>query len=181
MTTLRRERIQKFSKIIKEFLVGFDELPIAGMKAEIDELAALLADAAESKGERKTDETAEEYNVHLFRGDFHDFPEHLWGVAETLRDVWMFRLPAKPKKKTGKGEYAMWCAMMENVKDACGEFGTDVLIKVHADWKTGFKGGIAPYTVAKPSSLVNPCSGKARELRDGGSKSDERTSMLRTL
>ena len=157
--TLRRERIQKFEAILS----CLGKLT----QAEVEATAELLADAAASRTEAQTEETPEEYNVEVFRGDFREFPEHLWEIAKVLRDVWMFRLPPKPKTKSEKGQYAMWCLMMDNVKQACGEFGADVLVKVHADWRAGFKGAIAPYTVAQPSSLVNPCSGKAREMREG--------------
>lgn len=161
--TLRKERRRKFESILS--MLG------KLTQAEVEATAELLADAAESRTERaehKTDETPEDYNVELFRGDFREYPEHLWEIAKTLRDVWMFRLPPKSKIKKEKGQYAMYCLMMDNVKQACGEFGADVLVKVHADWKAGFRGAIAPYTVAQPSSLVNPCSGKAREMRDSG-------------
>jgi hypothetical protein len=171
MTTLTRERRQRFEAIIlsSELYAMAEEDQFAGKEERINAvkvLAYALADAAASRTELKTDETPEDYNVEVFRGDFREYPEHLWEVARVLRDTWMFRLPPKPKKKSEKGQYGMYCLMMDNVKQACGEFGADVLVKVHADWKAGYKGAIAPYTVAQPSSLVNPCSGKARELRD---------------
>jgi len=167
MQTLARQRREKFLEILEKY----EAYPRTGMELETvaewrKEVAAALADASASRTELATDETPEEYNVEMFRGDFREFPEHLWEFAKVLRDVWMFRLPPKPKKKSEKGQYAMWCLMMDNVKQACGEFGADVLVKVHADWRAGFKGAIAPYTVAQPSSLVNPCSGKAREMRE---------------
>jgi len=164
MQTLKRERRQKFEVILSAFS---DKLS----RAEIESTAELLADAAESRSEKKTDEPQGEYNVELMRGDWREYPEHLWKYAENLRDVWMFRLPAKPQKKSEKGQYKMWCMMLEELKEACGEFGADVLTKVHTDWRAGFKGGIAPYTVAQPSSLSNMARSKARELRDGLSMS----------
>jgi len=137
------------------------------------------------------EQTAEKANAPLFRGDFHDYPEHLWGIAETLRDVWKFNLPSKPQKKSSradKSQYGFYCQAMDAIKDACGEFGADVMVKVHADWKSKFRDGIAPYTVAQPSSLIHVCAGKARELREGGgsktsqsapiSKYDEKGNIL---
>ncbi len=156
--TLAKERREKFEAVLS----CLGKLT----QAEVEATAALLVEAAQSRTEAQQEETPEEYNVEVFRGDFREFPEHLWEFAKVLRDVWMFRLPPKPKTKSEKGQYAMWCLMMDNVKQACGEFGSDVLVKVHADWKAGFRGAIAPYTVAQPSSLVNPCSGKAREMRE---------------
>jgi len=62
---------------------------------------------------------------------------------------------------------------MEAIKQSCAEFGADVLVKVHADWKAGFKNGLAPYTVAQPTSLVNMCAAKARELREAPEQKSE--------
>lgn len=167
--TLRRERSQKFMAILEEKQVHPLE-PVIITSDELrkwrTELAHILADASLSISELRTDETAAAYNVTMFRGDFHDYPEHLWGIAECLRDVWQFRLPEKPKSKS-KGQYAFYCQSMDALKDACGEFGVEVLVKVHEEWKSKFKDGIAPYTVAQPTSLVNVCAGKAREMREG--------------
>jgi hypothetical protein len=115
---------------------------------------------------KKTDETPAEYNAELFRGDYRDYPEHLWEYARVLRDTWMFRLPEKPHKKKSKGQYAFYVMALDAIKDACAEFGTEVLVKVHTEWKARFRDGIAPYTIAQPTSLINVCAGKARELRD---------------
>ncbi len=159
---LRRELRKK----IKEVLIDADVLDVDNCGWLIDK----LADAAlEVSGiAKRTDETAAEYNAELFRGDWRVYPENLWKIAEALRDVWMFKLPAPPKKKSEKSEYAFYIQAMTAIKDACAEFGVSVLVKVHADWKAKFKDGIAPYTVAQPTSLINVCAGKARELREAG-------------
>ena len=112
-----------------------------------------------------TDEDQGEYNTELFRGDYRDYPQSVQEIARVLRDTWKFSLPEKPQKKS-KGQYGFYIQAMEAIKQSCAEFGADVLVKVHADWKAGFKNGLAPYTVAQPTSLVNMCAAKARELRD---------------
>lgn len=159
MQTLKRERRQKFEEILNNFS---DKLT----QAEIEATAELLAEAAESRSERKTDETAAEYNVELMRGDVNDYPEYLREIAKVLRDVWLFRLPPKPKGKSEKGQYGFYISSMDILKQSCAEFGADVLVKLHVDWRAGFKNGIAPYTIASPQSLVNVASGKAREMRE---------------
>lgn len=167
---LRRELRKKFEDVLSGFS---DKLTLP----EREPLAEMLADAAlEVSGiaKRKTDEEPGQYNAELFRGDWRDYPENLWKIAETLRDVWMFRLPAKPHKKNDKGQYALYIQSMTAIKDACAEFGESVLVKVHADWKAKFKDGIAPYTVAQPTSLINVCAGKARELREAGEVAQSR-------
>jgi hypothetical protein len=170
MTTLRRERRARFEQILSAF---DDKLS----RAEIEATAELLADASESRTERKTDEAQGEYNVELFRGDWRQYPEHLHKIAEVLRDTWKFVLPEKPKKGEGKGQYKFYVMAMDALKQACAEFGENVLIQVHTDWRAGFKGGIAPYTVAQPSSLVNMANAKARELREKNAESVRKVSV----
>lgn len=162
--TLTRERKQKFSAILEEQW-GF--IHSCEKDAVIEKLAEILADASMSRAELATEETAEEYNVDLFRGEYKDYPQSVQEIARVLRDTWKFTLPAKPQKQNKKGQYGFYIQAMESIKQSCAEFGADVLVKVHADWKAGFKNGLAPYTVAQPTSLVNMCAAKARELRDG--------------
>lgn len=178
--TLRRERRQKFEQIIRQsefYREGKLRWKEFYLENETLQLAEQLAIAAESQSEARQGEE----NVELFRGDFHEYPEHLWKVAEVLRDTWKFVLPAKPQKGKGKGPYSFFVMQMEDLKLACGEFGEDVLKKVYTDWKAGFKDGLAPYTVAQPGSLVNMARAKALELRQGKSDKPSVTSMIETI
>lgn len=171
--TLDRERRQKFMAILEAWYQ--DNPPTQHATEHNKHVTELLVAAAKSNSEkfypeRKTDETAAEYNTELFKGDWRQYPEHLQETARVLRDVWKFVLPAKPQKKTkefSKGAYKMFCFAMEQVKQSCGEMGVEkVLTALHEDWIKGFKNGIAPYTIAQPASLVNVAAGKAREMRD---------------
>jgi hypothetical protein len=57
MQTLRRERIQKFREIIlKSEIYMQSRIDVDELEAEVNEICAALADAAESRTERKTDE-----------------------------------------------------------------------------------------------------------------------------
>jgi hypothetical protein len=165
MTTLRRERKQKFTEILMKYYVGINE----GVLNE-------LLDAAESRSEKQT-ESAPEY----FRGDWRDYPEHLQKYAEVLRDTWMMVLPEKPHKGNGKGQYGMWCNALESIRQNCAEFGAELLKEVHADWRAKFRDGIAPYTVAQPTSLINPCSGKAIEKRSTKLQNQTKRSRIANL
>lgn len=62
MQTLRRERRNKFEKILSRFTDRFTQ-------AEIETLAELLADASESKSERKTYESKGAYSTAYLRGE----------------------------------------------------------------------------------------------------------------
>ena len=62
MTTLRRERRAKFEEILSRF---DDKLT----RAEIEEAAELLADAAERKSDKKTDEPQGIYSTAYRRGE----------------------------------------------------------------------------------------------------------------
>jgi len=165
--TLTAERRDKFEIILRE--EGLFDL---WKDSIVYELIDRLVLASLSRTERATDETAAEYNAELFRGDWREYPEHLHETARILRDVWKFVLPAKPQKKVkefSKGAYGMFCYSMEKIKQSCGEFGVErVLTALHEDWVNSFKDGIAPYTIAQPTSLVNVANGKAREMRESG-------------
>ena len=165
--TLTRQRRQKFLEIMDEYAVFIRKLSGNDVDEWRKKMADELVNASLSRTERATDDEAGEYNTELFRGDWREYPERLHKIAETLRDVWKFTLPPKPAKKEGKGQYSFYIQAMDAIKQSCAEFGADVLVKVHTDWKAGFKNGLAPYTVAQPTSLVNMCAAKARELREG--------------
>jgi len=158
--TLRRELRMK----IKQVLIDADVLDVDNCGWLIDKLTdATLSVSAIAK--RATDEDQAEYNTELFRGDYRDYPQSVQEIARVLRDTWKFSLPEKPQKKS-KGQYGFYIQAMEAIKQSCAEFGADILVKVHTDWKAGFNNGLAPYTVAQPTSLVNMCAAKARELRE---------------
>ena len=108
-----------------------------------------------------------DYNL-LFKGDFREYPEHLWNIAQTLQTEWGFALPTKPQKKHSKGEYAFFIMAMDDIKSAAGEFKAESLL---TDVRREFvdymekHGGVAPFTVGKPTALITSVSAKAREMR----------------
>jgi len=171
--TITAERREKFERVLLKFKVcpyDYATHPVS-LESWLQSLISELVEASLSRSERATDETAAEYNTELFKGDWREYPEHLHETARVLRDVWNFVLPAKPQKKTkefSKGKYSAFVYAMEQVKLSCGEQGVEkVLTALHDDWIKGFKNGLAPYTIAQPTSLINVAAGKAREMREG--------------
>lgn len=176
--TLTAERREKFEKVLIDFKVcpyDYATRP-ASIDPWLDSLVAALVDASLSRTERAKEGNQGEQHPELFRGDFRVYPEHLWGVAECLRDRWMFVLPDKPQKPTKKekGDYTKFCAAMESIKISCGEFGVKALEVTHDKWRAAFKDGIAPYTVAQPTSLINVVAATAREMREAGVPREEK-------
>lgn len=161
--TLARERKAKFSAILAKHLYNVPMLP-----QEAEELVNELVEASLSRTERKQEEPQDKVMASLFRGEYRDYPEHLWKIAECLRDVWMFRLPDKPNKtnKKDKSQYALYINAMEQIQISCAEFGIKPLVETHTKWRAAFKDGIAPYTVAQPTSLINVVAATAREMRE---------------
>jgi hypothetical protein len=108
-----------------------------------------------------------DYNL-TFRGDYREYPEHLWKIAQCLQTEWGFQLPDRPQKKRKGNEYGFFCMAMEDILSAASEFdATELLIKERKQFMEYIKKhqGIAPYTVAKPSALVNVVRSHAREAR----------------
>jgi hypothetical protein len=145
------------------------------------DVAEKVTDAVfEVSGIAKKEEPQDEVMKVLFRGDYHDFPEHLWDIARCLRDTWLFVLPDKPQKSTkkAKSQYALFCLSMEDIKTSCAEHGVKALEETHTKWRAAFKDGIAPYTVATPASLINVVAATAREMREQESLPKEVTRLL---
>ena len=91
--TLRRERIQKFAKIIQSSRIwklandSISPFETNTLCDDLSELAELLADAAESRGEKKTDETKGKYQLQgIEAAMFGDRP-----VTEQDLPVWEIR------------------------------------------------------------------------------------------
>lgn len=164
--TLRQERIEKVFEILESAYQDNPKKEEASIYNK--EKAILIVDNTFSRTELRTDEPAS-YNAEVIRGDWRDYPEHLHKIAECLRDLWMFSLPSKPSKinKKDSSKYKMFILAMEQIKESCAEFGIEALIKTHGKWIDGFNGGIAPYTIAQPTSLINPVAGTVIEMRNG--------------
>lgn len=94
-------------------------------------------------------------------GGLEDYPERIKEVLLEFVNLWKMKLPAKSQK-------GYWITGGEDLKDACGELGVEVLRQVRNDFADYMINhhGIAPYTVSSPNSLVNPARAKAGWMRD---------------
>lgn len=113
------------------------------------------------------DLSRQEPNVELMRGDYHDFPEHLWPYAKCIRDTWRISLPFKPKRGEKKSAFSFWITSMDELRQACGEHGVKVLEVLHKEYVEYAQshGGTWPHTVTGPQSLINVARGKAAHMR----------------
>jgi hypothetical protein len=112
------------------------------------------------------------------KGDYAQFGEGERPWAQRVCELWNLKPPIRKSK-----DFAYWITGVRELEDACGEFGVDLLDEVYADWKSEFKGGLCPFRVGNPNSLVKTARGKAGMKRQGISGvikqgKPERRSML---
>jgi DNA-binding MarR family transcriptional regulator len=116
----------------------------------------------------------------LFRGDHREYPDRLWDWALALRDEWLFTLPPKPRKNEGKSKYGFWIMAMDDLKSAAGEFGLSALDEIRGEFESymASHGGVAPFTVSGPQSLLNVMSAKVAQMRSTANLPMERSFNL---
>ncbi len=177
MTTLRRELRKKNESIVTEFISNSPAITDVTGDIKIKErerarFCDLLTDAAlELRGLKQTDDSPGEYRTGEWtHGDPTEYPERQWEWARLMRDELGFVLPNKPKKHSEKSQYSFWIMSFDDMINAAGEIGTDALKEVVKEFKEyGRKnGGVFPFNVAGPQSLVGVVRSKAAELRSRG-------------
>jgi len=96
---------------------------------------------------------------------YAQYPERIRPVVERMEKLWHFKPPQPSKKKNG--QYAFWLESCDEVLVSCGEFGVELLDKLHEDWRIYMEshGGCGPHTVSSPKSLVSAVLAKAALLR----------------
>ena len=96
---------------------------------------------------------------------YAQYPERIRPVVERMEKLWYFKPPQPSKKKNG--QYAFWLESCDEVLVSCGEFGVELLDKLHEDWRIYMEshGGCGPHTVSSPKSLVSAVLAKAALLR----------------
>jgi len=97
------------------------------------------------------------------------FPERLVPVVKRMVELWYFKAPDRARKNGRKGEYAQWIEACDDVLDACAEFSAKLLDDLHSDWQWYMdnNGGVAPFTISGPQSLVKSVRAKAALMRSG--------------
>ena len=98
--------------------------------------------------------------------DLSAWPEDVTDTIRKVCSLWKLRPPETKKSK------AYWIQSARELMDACGEFGVFLLEQVRIDFVSVMeeniaagRGGMAPYIVEGPNSLVKVARAKAGELR----------------
>jgi hypothetical protein len=147
--------------------IGDSEAKIGDSEAKIGDSTSPDPSLSIHKPSRVAGLSDEEKTTILFKGDFREYPEHLWEIAKSLQTDWGFALPERPRKNHAKTEFAKFCAAMEGLYLEAGNDAPALLKEVRAEFVAYMKthGGLAPFTVATPEALKKSLASKAREAR----------------
>lgn len=108
----------------------------------------------------RTADNDRKWKFHVSTGcEMEKWPEDTWDTLLYMWELFKLRPPTRKKQKV------FWIAGIGDLLDASGEFGADILKDVNMTWKSKFKNGIAPYTVAGPQSLVKETMAAAAQKR----------------
>jgi hypothetical protein len=99
----------------------------------------------------------------------YEYPEELSPLADQVCKLWMLKAPRKPRKTNERSEYSFWVTSLRDLLDACGEYGVELLTEMRSDYEAEMmsNGGLAPFMVTGPSSLVKSARAKAALKRQG--------------
>jgi len=138
------------------------------------ELTRVITDIVQEKKEKRTTEQIKQATEDaLFASfantsiDYAQFREELRPYAEKFCTLWKLPPPARPRKANPNSEYSQWIRFLEELKDACGEYGSDLLDDMYKEWRAGFKNGRAPFSVNTPGSITKSTRGIAGIKRQG--------------
>ena len=95
-----------------------------------------------------------------------DYPDNVREMCFEFCKLYHFDAPNKPKGKS-KSQFSFWIMSLTELVTASGEFGIDVLREHRRDFESYMQthGGVAPFTISSPQSLVNVVRGKAAQMR----------------
>lgn len=98
--------------------------------------------------------------------DLDQWPEEWWPWIKGLHQHFFL----SPPKKTKGGEYATWLKQFPDLRDACAEFGPELLADLGQEWwdETTAKKGRQPFTLARPKALVTRARSMVMVKRNGG-------------
>jgi hypothetical protein len=97
---------------------------------------------------------------------YAQFPEEILPVVDRMDKVWKFKIPSKNSKK---GDLSYFINSCRDLLSACGEYGVDLLDEMRNVWEEGMSthGGVAPFNVNEPQSLVKTMQGFTASKRRG--------------
>jgi hypothetical protein len=98
--------------------------------------------------------------------DLSKYPEDVKGTIAIVCQLWNLSLPSS------KSTVSFWIKEGRELMTSCGTVGTEAIKEVHKDYKKRMaeKGGLPPYDVTSPKSLVNVARGMAGRMREKGQK-----------
>lgn len=102
----------------------------------------------------------------LFHGvDVNAYPADVREVITVVSELWMLRPPRMSHTRGTRS--GGWIRGARDLKDACAEFGVDALREARGRFVDYMRshGGVAPFTVSGPFSLVNYVASVAGEMR----------------
>lgn len=133
---------------------------------------AYLAESQRKEVERKQRVAGIVNNSFLRTGiDVGSVREDLRDTARVFCNLFKIAIPS-PNEKKGS-PFAFWTMGLEELKEACGEFGTKVIEELYKDWTEQAVNGVPRFVVNSPKSLVKMASGKAGEIRRRGDSNND--------
>lgn len=115
---------------------------------------------------QQTRESLAKSAKHNLTDGLENYPEDIRDTLDVVCKLWNFR-PPRGRNPAKNKSMADWIKSGQELSDACGEFGVNVLENIREDFEKYMHShnGLAPYTVSSPRSLVNMARGKAAEMR----------------
>ncbi|MCJ7444244.1 MAG: hypothetical protein MUO26_06905 [Methanotrichaceae archaeon] len=98
---------------------------------------------------------------------YEQFPEDIRPYAEKFCTLYKLTPPIKPRKESERSEFSYWIISLRELANACGEYGSDLLIEMRSEYESEMVNGAVPFRVNSPSSLVKTARGKAGMKRQG--------------
>ena len=94
--------------------------------------------------------------------DLANWPEDVTGIVQVVCELWHVNPPTSGKSK------AYWIASARELIDAAGEYGIVAIREVRADFERHMAthGGLPPFSVEGPNSLVKATRAKAGRMRE---------------
>ena len=97
--------------------------------------------------------------------DLSKYPEQVVPTVALFCQLWRIQPPTSKRS-----DIAYWADGADSLAKACGEIGEEVIKEVRKDFEKRMaeKGGLPPYDVSSPKSLVNMARGMAGRMREKG-------------
>ena len=99
---------------------------------------------------------------------YSEYPDDVREWAYEFCKLYHFSAPERPQKNSPKTRFSFWVNALSELSKAAGEFGIEALRAQRKDFEAHMAthGGLAPFTISSPQSVVNTVAGKAANMRD---------------